>query len=140
MNHLQISYGHTVDLITHNLSGLPAHVPRKIRDPFLLWSRNMKSYFIVTGPKRLQRRFGHLIAGKLHNFLHWARPNTVSTSTLSDLHRIVCTRLLCQLEAPWPYRFKVLLLDEKRFNRSIYVKILTLEKKPVSHIVNDATR
>lgn len=129
MEHLQISNDNTVDVITHKPSEAQAHVSRKFCQPFLLWCRNMHSYFTVIELIRLHRRFEHHTAEQLHNFLRGARPDEVSTSTVSDLHKMARTCSSCQLKTPRPHRFKFSFPDEKQFNHSIFVDITTLEKK-----------
>lgn len=140
MDRLSLSYDNTEDILHHRASGFTAEVSRKHGHPFVTWSRTLRCLFTITELHRLHRRFGHPAAEKLHNLLRRARPNDVSPGTLRELQKIARMCNLCQFETAGPRRFKFTLREDKDFNHSIYVDIMSLDKAPVLHIVDESTR
>lgn len=106
MDHLQISWDNTVDLIAHISSKAQAHGSRKFGSTCLCWYIDLNPFFTVTEFNWLPRRFGHLTAENLHNFLCRARPEEVSSSTVR-LSQNVAYRLLMSAWSFWATLFQV---------------------------------
>lgn len=140
MDRLGLAYDNVVDVLIHKESGAQAPMQRNFGHPILIWSRNLVCFFNISELNRLHRRFGHPAAEKLHNLLRRARPTDVTRNTLRHLKQIARECNLCQFQTARPHRFKFTIRDDKQFNQSIYVDIMTLERKPVLHIVDEATR
>lgn len=140
MDRLCLAYDNTVNILTHKQSGAQAKIQRIFGHPFLRWSPTLQCICNTTELRRLHRRFGHPAANKLHKLLLRARPQDVSSTTWQALKDISQTCELCQFESLRQKRFNFTLRDDKDFNHSIYVDIMTLEKKPVLHIVDEASR
>lgn len=59
---------------------------------------------------------------------------------MKTLREIARTCSLFQFQSARPHRFKFAKRDEKQFNHSIYIDIISLDRKPVLHIVDETTR
>lgn len=65
--------------------------------------------------------------------------NELTPGTRKKLEEITRECTLCQLHSQRPLRFKFTLPVEKDFNQSVYVDMMYLEKKPLLHVVCEAT-
>ncbi len=90
--------------------------------------------------RRLHRRFGHPSSEKLLNLLRRSELSDVDNDTRKMLDEIARRCHLCQMHAEKPRRFKFALRTDKQFNHTIYVDVLYIDRKPIFHVVDEATR
>ncbi|KJZ80489.1 hypothetical protein HIM_00339 [Hirsutella minnesotensis 3608] len=85
--------------------------------------------------RRLHTRFGHPSVYRLHKLLNSAGHNV----EIEALEMIKKFCHYCQMKSDPPRRFKFSLKDDCDFNYEVIVDIMTLDGKPVLHIVDQAT-
>jgi len=144
-------------LVNGNEPGKSVQIVQKFGHPFMLWDQAMSAYLTTyttidnavpesllteTELRQLHRRFGHPSARRLANLLK-RTPHEFDIRALEHLTKL-CKQ--CQLHSDTPKRFKFTLKDEDDvcFNHTIIVDLFYLDdveqKKPVLHIVDEATR
>ena len=97
------------------------------------------TFYTVEELKKLHRQFAHLSAASLFKSIRNAGKTEVSQDTLKTLQRIVDRCDVCQRTQRAPKRFQVSLGSEyARFNQNVYMYIMSIDSKPVLHIVDGA--
>ena len=89
----------------------------------------------------LHKQFFHPSSEKLFNLLKRARPEETTPETLQTLQDLSKRCDPCQRMHTAPTRFRVSFGAENvRFNERILLDIVTIDSKPVLHIVDEGTR
>ena len=126
--------------LTHVPTGAFSKVRRIFGHPFVLWNPFTNCLFSKGELSRLHRRFGHPSTEKLHNLLKKIEPEKMNKDTRKILEEVVKFCKLCQFNSQKPRRFKFTLREDKIFNHTIYVDVVTIRKKNALHVVDEATR
>lgn len=140
MDKLGIYYNNLTNSVIHQSSKERMEVTRFYGHPFLRWDPTLCCFFTYKELKRLHKRFGHPHADKLYNLLKRADLSNVDNSTRATLEEITRKCKPCQTYAQAPRRFKFVLRDDKDFNHTVFVDIFYIDKKPILHVVDEATR
>lgn len=140
LDRLKLVYNNLNDTLTHIPTKSRAKITRTFGHPFILWDPFRQCLFTESELRRLHRRFGHPHAEKLINVLRRADPSNVDENTRTILKKIAAQCRQCQFHTQRPRRFKFSLRAEKDFNKVVYIDIVTIDKKPVLHVVDEATR
>lgn len=97
-------------------------------------------FFTRTQLSHLHKQFFHPSAQKLFNLLKRVRPNEVTTETLETLKHLFRRCDPCQRIQHAPVRFRVTVGSEDlRFNERVFMDIMVIERKPILHVVDEAT-
>lgn len=145
LDQLNVYFDNTRNLLVGQKDTVP--VVRRFGHPFLAWDTTCQFYlresltenpcFLTeTGLRRLHRRFGHPSIERLHRLLERAG-HEVSSHAIEKI-RDFCHH--CQVHGSSPRRFKFTLHEDANFNHSIIVDIMYIDGRPVSHIIDEATR
>lgn len=87
---------------------------------------------------KMHKQFFHLSAEKLFNLLKKARPEETAAETLQILKDLSKCCDPCQRIHTAPMRFRISFgAENARFNEHILLEIVTIDGKPVLHIVVD---
>lgn len=140
MDKLGIFYNNLRDVLVHQHTNESTEVMRFFAHPFVRWNPLQHCFFTYTELKRLHKRFGHPHSDKLYNLLKRADVSNVDSTTRAHLEEIARRCRPCQTYAQAPRRFKFALRDDKEFNHTVFVDIFYVNKKPVLHVVDEATR
>lgn len=88
----------------------------------------------------LHKRFGHMSANKLANFLE--RSNIVEVTqdsrNILDWISMRCRLFNLHDQAPCSPRFTI--RDDLQFNHSIYIDLFFIMKCPILHVIDESTR
>ncbi len=128
---------------------------KEVRYKHLSQPLHLESYFLVhkwnygdvaytlyteTELKKLHRSFGHPSVSALVNVLRRARPSEMTKSVQDTLAEISKACVQCATLGSRPKRFKLTAgANDLQFNHIVAVDIMYLLKKPVLHIVDEAT-
>jgi hypothetical protein len=112
-------------------------IVRKWGHPWFYLNRmeNATLFMSETELRRLHRRFGHPAVNRLHQLLTKAH-HDVDYEVLTSINRF-CHQ--CQIKDSAPRRFKFTLRDDVNFNYEIIVDVMSIEGRPVLHVVDAAT-
>lgn len=139
MDYMGVYLNRLEDKLVHPSSGTPAKIVRKNGHPFLVFSPSSSCFFTTVELKRLHRRFGNPSHDKLANLLDRADIEHVNSENRKGLRSIEQECSACQLFAQRPRRFKFKIRKYIDFNHSIWVDVFYIEKKPILHVVDEAT-
>jgi hypothetical protein len=123
-------------------------VIRRFSHLFLIWKINpstyicnsitTKEYFLTDVElRRLHRRFGYPSVKRLQRMLEHAGHNDIDKEIIEKLTKYYEHY---QKHGRSPGRFRFNLQNDTQFNYSIIVDIIYINRKPVLHIVDEATR
>ena len=89
---------------------------------------------------KLHRSFGHPTVSALYNILKRSKPDEVSEKTkaaIEELHKKCET---CQRHGAKPKRFRLTTgTEDLRFNHIVAADIMFINRKPILHVVDEAT-
>ena len=98
-------------------------------------------HFTLAQLAKIHRQFFHPSPTKLFDLLKIARPEYATPETLQIFKEISSRCDPCQRIQPAPVRFRVSFGTENvRFNERIMMDIMYIDRKPVLHIVDEATK
>ena len=106
------------------------------------WTPTDCNFALYTEPelRKLHRSFGHPAASALSNLLKKARPDEFDASVREALDDITRACDPCQRYSTKPRRFKLAVgTEELRFNHVVAVDVMTIDKRPVLHMVDEST-
>lgn len=147
MDALQVYYNNIKNVLITPSRTVP--IARRFGHPFMLWNQVLSAYITdsiystscyltETELRRLYRRFGHPMADRLSRVLERAGYDDVDRGMLCQITKL-CTH--CQRFGKSLGRFKFTLRDDTiDFNHTIFVDVMYIEKKPILHIIDEATR
>ena len=124
-----------------------ALVHRKHRLIYCEWSDNMKTLFSRPQLTQLHRHLLHPSTRKLYNILKRAKPENLSSDTMSTLKDIQKTCETCQLYSPKQFIFRIHDTDAIKFNQEVLLDVMYLDasrtkkenQKPALHGVDAGT-
>lgn len=89
---------------------------------------------------RLHRNFGHPSVTRLQKVLKTANPEEMDTPTKQAIDELTRKCNVCQKHASAPRRFKLTVgCDDLRFNHTVAADIMYIKRKPILHMVDEAT-
>lgn len=106
------------------------------------WTQSTIPYVLYTNTEleKLHRNFGHPSASALHKLLKRADISKVSLKTMESIEDIVRRCTICQKYSPAPRRFKITVgTEDLKFNHVVAVDLMFISKKPILHVVDEAT-
>lgn len=139
MDRLGVYLNNLENVLVHSKTGSKVPITRVRGHPFVQWNSFSSCHLTEIELRRLHRRFGHPSTEKLLNILHRAEIADIGPNTRKILSNIERTCGPCQTYAQRPRRFKFTLRDDKEFNHTIYADIFYIDKKPILHVVDEAT-
>ena len=118
--------------------------PLSMENYFLIhrWEPNEMSFVLYTEQelRKLHRTFGHPSVSAFMKVLRSARPDEMTKEVKDWITDITRSCVTCQTYASKPKRFKITVgTDDLRFNHIVAVDIMYISKKPVLHVVDEAT-
>ena len=85
--------------------------------------------------RQLHRRFGHPSTRRMHKVLERAGPET----NFEELAKLTKFCEQCQTHGRAHGRFKFTLRDDRDFNHTVFVDVLTIDGKNVLQVIDEAT-
>ena len=118
--------------------------PLQMRNYFLIhkWEPCDVSHSLYSEQelRKLHRTFGHPSASALIKVLKAARPEQMTPEVRNNVMNIVKSCVTCSTYASKPKRFKITVgTEDLCFNHIVAVDIMYISKKPVLHVVDEAT-
>ena len=90
--------------------------------------------------QRLHRNFGHPSVSTLRKVLKTANPSEMDSITKKAIEDLTRKCDICQKHATAPRRFKLTVgCDDLRFNHVVAADIMYVKRKPILHMVDEAT-
>lgn len=90
--------------------------------------------------RKLHRNFGHPSVSALTNLLKRANPDHMDREVQDAIMRLTKACTTCATHASRPRRFKLTVgTNDLKFNHTLAVDIMTLNGKPLLHVVDEAT-
>ncbi|CDF37987.1 unnamed protein product [Chondrus crispus] len=90
--------------------------------------------------RKLHRNFGHPSVSALTNLLKRANPDHMDREVQDVIMRLTKACTTCATHASRPRRFKLTVgTNDLKFNHTLAVDIMTLNGKPLLHVVDEAT-
>lgn len=90
--------------------------------------------------QKLHRSFGHPSSTALANLLRKARPEEMYTSVQHSIKELTEACTTCEYHASRPKRFRLTVgTEELRFNHIVAVDVMYINRRPILHVVDEAT-
>jgi len=106
---------------------------------YYTWNRNFV-LFSEAELFKLHRSFGHPSASALYNVLKRARPGDVSSETRLAIEEMQKRCLTCARHSQKPRKSKLTIgTEDLNFNHTVAVDIMFINRKPILHVVDEAT-
>lgn len=141
MDRLKLYLDNTRDEIVQRTSKGLNRVPvvRKWGHAWFFLNKIGNATLFLTEPelRRLHCRFGHPAVERLHHILVKAGHAEETNRQVLEKINHFCHH--CQMNDSVPHRFKFSLKDDANFNYEIIVDVMSLNGKPVLHVVDAAT-
>lgn len=139
MDRLGIFFNNLEDLLVNALYEKTVSTTCLFGHAFIRWKPHMNCHFTELELRGIHRRFGHSSTQKLYKLLNRAALDAVHTGTYETIRKIERACHSCQVNSQRPHRFKFPLREDKEFNLTVQVQVFYIKKKPVLHVVDEAT-
>lgn len=125
----------------HKHYGTKKHLKKRWGQAFIVLGSHFTCHFTEQDLRNLHRRFGHPNVQKLSNVLICTTGKKIAPQTFHILRQIQKHCKYFQRYGGKHQHLKFNLRDDTlAFNHSIYCDILTIDKRPVIHVGDEATR
>lgn len=112
---------------------------RKMGHAYIEWADSI--LYTELELRRMHKHFYHPSTEKLYAVIKRAEPSTTHTGIYDILDKVRNTCETCQRNSREPHRFRVSLPGEEcTFNRIVSMDIMSLDSKPVLHVVDRDTK